>query len=62
MNELPINYIIFGGIATVIVCIISYFIWKKYLSSKVLYDSNRENNEKEQVQLGFFFIKFICKL
>ena len=48
MNELPINYIIFGGIATVIVCIISYFIWKKYLSSKVLYDSNRENNEKEQ--------------
>jgi thiol-disulfide isomerase/thioredoxin len=48
MNELPINYIIFGGIATVIVCIISYFIWKNYLSSKVLYDSNRENNEKEQ--------------
>lgn len=48
INELPINYIIFGGIAVVIVCIISYFVYKNYMSSKVVYDANRENNEQEE--------------
>ena len=47
LNELPINYIIFGVIA--IICIImSYFVWKNYLSSKINYDSNREHNEEEE--------------
>ena len=48
LNELPINYIIFGGIAVLICIIISYFIWKNYLSSKINYDANRENNEQEE--------------
>lgn len=45
-NELPINYIIFGVIG-IIVCIISYFVWNKYLSSNIKYDSNREHNEEK---------------
>jgi thiol-disulfide isomerase/thioredoxin len=48
LNELPINYIIFGGIALLICIIISYLIWKNYLSTKINYDANRENNEKKQ--------------
>jgi thiol-disulfide isomerase/thioredoxin len=47
LNELPINYIIFAGIA-ILLCIISYFVWKNYLSSQIKYDSNREHNEKEE--------------
>lgn len=47
LNELPINYIIFGVIA--IICIItSYFVWKNYLSSQINYDSNREHNTEEE--------------
>jgi thiol-disulfide isomerase/thioredoxin len=45
LNELPINYIIFGGIA-ILVCIISYFVWKNYLSSKINHNGNREHNEE----------------
>lgn len=46
INELPINYIIFGVIF--IICIISsYFVWKNYLSSKINHNSNREHNEEE---------------
>jgi thiol-disulfide isomerase/thioredoxin len=47
LNELPMNYIIFGGIA-ILVCIVSYFVWKNYLSSKINYDANRENNEEKE--------------
>jgi thiol-disulfide isomerase/thioredoxin len=49
LNEFPINYIIFGVIA-VICIIVSYFVWKNYLSSKINYDSNREHNEQEDGQ------------
>jgi thiol-disulfide isomerase/thioredoxin len=46
INELPINYIIFGVIF--IICIIaSYFVWKNYLSSKINHNSNREHNKEE---------------
>lgn len=48
VNELPMNYIIFGGIFAIILCIISYFVWKNYVSSKVNYDANRENNQNEE--------------
>ena len=46
-NELPINYIIFGLIG-IVICIISYFVWKNYLSSAITYDSNREHNEEKE--------------
>jgi thiol-disulfide isomerase/thioredoxin len=46
-NELPINYIIFGGIA-IVLCILSYFIWEKYLSNSIKHDSNREHNEDKE--------------
>lgn len=45
-NELPMNYILFGVIG-IIVCIISYFVWKNYLSTSINYDSNREHNEQK---------------
>jgi thiol-disulfide isomerase/thioredoxin len=48
LNELPINYIIFAGIAIIIICIISYFVWKNYLSSKINYSGNREHNEGQE--------------
>jgi thiol-disulfide isomerase/thioredoxin len=47
LKELPINYIIFGGIA-IIVCVISYFVWDNYTSSKIKHDSNREHNEQSE--------------
>jgi len=43
-NELSMNYIIFGGIA-IILGVLSYFIWEKYLSNSIKYDSNREHNK-----------------
>jgi thiol-disulfide isomerase/thioredoxin len=49
-NELPMNYIIFAGIAIIIICVISYFIWKNYLSSKINYSSNREHDEGQEGQ------------
>ncbi len=48
LNELPINYIIFGVFAVVICIIISYFVWQNYLSSKINYYSNRENSEETE--------------
>ena len=47
-NELPMNYIIFAGIAIIIICVISYFVWKNYLSSKINYSSNREHDEGQE--------------
>jgi thiol-disulfide isomerase/thioredoxin len=47
LKELPSNYFIFGGIA-IIVCVISYFVWNNYISSKINHDSNREHNEQEK--------------
>jgi thiol-disulfide isomerase/thioredoxin len=47
-NNLPTNYIIFGLIG-IVICIISYFVWKNYLSSAVTYDSNREHNEEKEM-------------
>lgn len=47
LKELPSNYFIFGGIA-IIVCVISYFVWNNYISSKINHDSNREHNEQDE--------------
>lgn len=48
INELPISYLIFGSLAIIVVCIISYIVWNNYVSSKVNYDANRENKESEE--------------
>ena len=45
LTELPMNYIIFAGIA-IIVGVISYFVWDNYISSKINHDSNREHDEE----------------
>ena len=47
LKELPSNYFIFGGIA-IIVCIISYFVWNNYISSKINHNSNREHNQQNE--------------
>jgi thiol-disulfide isomerase/thioredoxin len=46
-NELPINYFVFAVIF-IVVCVISYFVWKNYLSSKINYSGNREHNEGQE--------------
>jgi thiol-disulfide isomerase/thioredoxin len=47
LNQLPITYIVFGIIA--IICIImSYFVWKNYLSNKINYNSNREHTKGQE--------------
>jgi thiol-disulfide isomerase/thioredoxin len=48
INDLPIKTIVGGSILLIITLVISYYVWNSYLSNKVNYDSNRENNDNNE--------------